>query len=95
MYAISGTAAGGADASNDNVLLRVDVATGKATVVGPIGFGKVWGLAYADKKVIAFNTSGQVIQIDPATGKGTLLATRNVQFWGAGMSPNVPANTCP
>jgi len=45
--------------------------------------------------VIGFNTSGQIIQIDPQTGAGTLLATRNVQFWGAGMSPDVPVNPCP
>ncbi|HEY3353330.1 MAG TPA: MopE-related protein [Polyangia bacterium] len=95
MYGISSTGSGGSDASSNNVLLRVDVATGAATVVGPIGFGQVWGLAYVNARVIAFNTSGQIIQIDPQTGAGTLLTTRSVQFWGAGMSPNVPANPCP
>jgi hypothetical protein len=95
MYGISATGAGGADASANNVLLRVDVATGAATVVGPIGFGQVWGLAYVHARVIGFNTSGQIIEIDPATGAGTLLATRSVQFWGAGMSPGVPVNPCP
>jgi len=95
MYGISSTTAGGGDASDDNVLLTVDTATGRATVVGPIGFGRVWGLAYVRKKVIAFATSGQIIQIDPLTGRGTLLSTTNIQWWGAGMSPNVPVNTCP
>jgi hypothetical protein len=95
MYGISSTGAGGSDASGNNILLRVDIASGVATVVGPIGFGQVWGLAYVNKRVIAFNTKGQIIQIDPTTGAGTLLSTTNVQFWGAGMSPNVPANTCP
>jgi hypothetical protein len=94
MYGISSTGAGGSDASANNVLLRVDIASGVATVVGPIGFGQVWGLAYVNKRVIAFNTKGQIIQIDPATGAGTLLSTTNVQFWGAGMSPNVPVNSC-
>ncbi len=94
MYGISSTSAGGGDASTNNVLMRVDTSTGVATVVGPIGFGKVWGLAYVNKRVIAFNTSGQIIQIDPATGAGTLLSTTSVQFWGAGMSPNVPVNQC-
>jgi hypothetical protein len=95
MYGISATLPGGADASADNVLMRVDVATGKATVVGAIGFGDVWGLAYASKKVIAFTKSGQIIEVDPLTGKGTLLATKNIEFWGAGMSPKVPVNVCP
>jgi hypothetical protein len=94
MYGISSTGAGGSDASGNNVLLRVDVATGVATIVGPIGFGQVWGLAYVNKRVIAFTANGQIIQIDPATGAGTLLKTTNVQFWGAGMSPSVPANSC-
>jgi hypothetical protein len=95
MYGISSTGAGGTDAATNNVLLRVDVATGVATIVGPIGYGQVWGLAFVGARVIGFNTSGQIIEIDPQTGAGSLLATRNVQFWGAGMSPDVPVNPCP
>jgi hypothetical protein len=95
MYGVSSTTAGGGDASSNNVLLRVDTSTGAATAVGPIGFGDVWGLAYVNAKVIGFTTAGKIIQIDPATGAGTLLATRSVVFWGAGMSPLVEVNPCP
>jgi hypothetical protein len=95
MYGISSTSSGGGDASSNNVLMRVDTATGAATVVGPIGFGKVWGLAFVNKRVIGFTTTGQILQIDPATGAGTLITTTSVQFWGAGMSPDVPINSCP
>ena len=95
MYGISSTAAGGADASGNNILLRVDTATGVAAVVGPIGFGNVWGLAYVKGRVIAFSNTGQIIQVDPQTGQGTLLATKNVAFWGAGQSPLTPVNPCP
>ncbi len=95
MYGVSSTTAGGSSASTDNVLIRVDQNTGVASVVGPIGFGDVWGLAYVNAKVIGFTTAGQILQIDPATGAGTLLATRSVVFWGAGMSPLVEANQCP
>ncbi len=95
MYGVSSTTAGGGSASGNNVLIRVDQNTGVATVVGPIGYGNVWGLAYVNAKVIGFTTAGQIIQIDPATGAGTLLATRPVVFWGAGMSPLVEANACP
>jgi hypothetical protein len=95
MYGVSSTTAGGGDATDDNVLLTVDVATGKATTVGRIGFGRVWGLAYVRKKVIAVTPAGQIIQIDPLTGKGTLVKSTGFAFWGAGMSPNVPVNTCP
>ncbi len=95
MYGVSTTSSGGGDASTNNILMRVDTATGTATVVGPIGFGDVWGLAYVKAQVIGFTTSGQILKIDPQTGKGTLLATRAVAFWGAGMSPLVQANPCP
>jgi len=95
MYGVSSTSAGGGDASGNNLLLRVDTATGQATVVGPIGYGDVWGLAYVNAKVIGFTTSGKILQIDPQTGAGTLLASRSVAFWGAGMSPLVQANPCP
>ena len=64
-------------------------------MVGPIGYGNVWGLAYVNARVIGFTTAGQILEIDPATGAGTLLATRSVVFWGAGMSPLVEANQCP
>ena len=94
MFGISSTAMGGSDASSSNVLLRVNVSTGVATAVGPIGYGNVWGLAYANSRVIGFTNSGQIIQIDPATGQGTLLASKGIQFWGAGMSPLVAANPC-
>jgi hypothetical protein len=95
MYGISSTQKGGGDASGNNVLLRVDPNSGKATAVGPIGFGSVWGLAYAGARVIAFTTNGEIVQVDPQTGKGTLLANKNIMFWGATQSPLVPENQCP
>ena len=91
----SSTSAGGGGASGNNVLLRIDTATGRAVVVGPIGFGSVWGLAYVGARVIGFTTAGQIIEINPQTGAGTLLATRSVVWWGAGMSPLVTAAVCP
>jgi hypothetical protein len=95
MYGISSTSQGGGSASSNNVLLRVDTTTGQATAVGPMGFGDVWGLAYAQSHVLAFTNSGQIIRIDPATGAGQLLSNTGVQFWGAGQSPLVSDNACP
>lgn len=94
MYGISSTKKGGGDASNDNVLIRVDTATGAATAIGGTGKAEVWGLAYAKSKVIGFTTAGQILVIDPATGSSTVTATKNVVFWGAGQSPLVPQNGC-
>jgi hypothetical protein len=95
MYGTSSTTAGGADASTNNVLVRVDTSTGVATPVGPTGYGDVWGLAYSNARVIGFTTSGQIVKIDPQTGAGTLLAQTGIMFWGAGQSPLVGDNTCP
>lgn len=95
MYGTSSTTAGGADASSDNVLIRVDTTTGVATQVGATGYGDVWGLAYSNARVIGFTTSGQIIEIDPQTGAGTLLASTGIMFWGAGQSPLVVDNPCP
>jgi hypothetical protein len=94
MYGTSATKAGGADASSNNVLIRVNTSTGVATVVGPTGYGNVWGLAYVHAKVIGFTTAGQLLQIDPATGTSTVISTTSIQFWGATMSPSVPINSC-
>ncbi len=95
MFGVSTTNAGGGDASGNNVLLRINTGTGAATPVGPIGFGWVWGLAYVNAKVIGFTTAGQIIEIDPQTGAGTLLANRSIVWWGAGMSPLTQASVCP
>ena len=95
MYGVSTTAPGGADASADNWLIRVDVKTGKATPVGPTGFGDLWGLAFANSRLIGFTNSGEIVLIDPQTGKGAQVANKGIPFWGAGTSPLVQANTCP
>ncbi|MBK6695182.1 MAG: hypothetical protein IPG50_23660 [Myxococcales bacterium] len=95
MYGVSSTSAGGGDASSNNLLLRVNVATGAASVVGPIGHMNVWGLAYANAHVIGFTTEGKILNIDPATGAGTVLAQKSVEFWGATQSPLVDGNRCP
>jgi hypothetical protein len=36
-----------------------------------------------------------ILQIDPQTGAGVQIANKGINFWGAGMSPLVPANQCP
>jgi hypothetical protein len=95
MYGTSRTAAGGGDATDSNVLMQVNPVSGVATAIGPTGFTNVWGIAYANGHVIGFNTEGKIIQINVATGAGTVVASKNVQFWGATQSPLVDANKCP
>ncbi len=88
MYAISDEGPVGDEFTN-NVLLTVDTSTGMAAPVGQIGFGGVFGCAYANGHVYAFTRDGYVIEIDRLTGTGTLRRTYPVAFWGAGVTPLV------
>ena len=91
MYGVSTKAPG--VSSTSNVLIKVNTSTAKATTVGPIGYTGVFGTAYSAGRVLAFTKTGQIIQIDPSTGDGTLVATHaGVAFYGAGTSPLVPIN---
>jgi hypothetical protein len=63
--------------------VTIDLDTRAGNVVGPIGFGCVWGLAAYGTTLFGFTCNGEVIQIDRSTGKGTLLATPGESFYGA------------
>jgi hypothetical protein len=86
----------------DNLLVKIDLATGATTVVGAgSGFPKLFGASYAQGKVFAFthDGSGNVVTIDPATGAGTFFATFNdpssgqgISFAGAGVNSLVTIN---
>jgi hypothetical protein len=75
-------------------LVKVDPTTGAATTVGGIGFQNVWGLGYYGGRIIGFTQGGQILEIDPATGAGSLLSSNGPEYWGAGVSPAVAA-ICP
>lgn len=84
----------------NNVLVKLDPATGAMqTQVGATGFPKLFGVAYANGVVFGFthDGSGDVITIDPMTGKGTLFNTfldpttgKGIPFAGAGVNSMVP-----
>ncbi len=95
MYATSAASPGGGDATSNNYLIQVNPQTGAAVPIGPTGYANIWGVAYANKHVIGFNTGGKILKIDVATGAATVLATKNIEFWGATQSPLVDANICP
>lgn len=79
-----------------NSLMKVDTSNAKATLVGTIetvdgeGFTGVFGIAYQGGNVIAFTKDGQVIKIDPETGRAELVRTHSgTSFYGAGSNPLV------
>ena len=94
MFGISATDALGNDISSDNLLITVNTQTGKATEVGHIGLGNVFGMAYYGGHVIGFDYVGEVIEIDPKTGAGMLLSKQNNHWFGGTTSPTVPVNGC-
>jgi len=90
MYAISDEGPIGNEESS-NVLLTVNTETGAAQPIGQIGYGLVFGCAYAGGKVYAFTKNGEIIEINRSSGAGTLVRSYpSIEFWGAGVTPLVP-----
>jgi hypothetical protein len=59
-----------------NVLLRIDLATGATTVVGPLGIRVQEGdVTYepATGSILGVNAGGELYRIDPATGAATVI----------------------
>jgi hypothetical protein len=84
-----------ATSQNNNILVKVDVATGAVTTVGPSGFPKLFGVSFANDKVFGFthDGTGRVITIDTNTGVGTMYGTfmdpatqHGIAFAGAGVN---------
>jgi hypothetical protein len=83
----------------NNVLVKLDPATGAMqSQLGATGFPKLFGVAFAMGEVFGFthDGSGDVVTIDPATGKGTLFnsfkdpsTNMGISFAGAGVNPMV------
>jgi hypothetical protein len=81
-------------AGNDT-LLEIDPATGTALrVVGDTTFPKLWGLGFWAGTAYGFGSTGSLVAIDVATGKGTSIpmpgAPPGLQFWGAGSTTAAP-----
>lgn len=88
MFAISDDGPSG-DEYDNNLLITVDTDSGVGSPIGQIGYGGVFGCAYANGKVYAFARTGEIIEIDRMTGQGTLVKSYPVEFWGAGVTPLV------
>ncbi len=70
-------------------LLLVNRENGSATSVGPIGFENVYALTAAWGRLYGMTDKGELIDIDPNTGAGTLLHTfPDVRFFGSASTPS-------
>jgi hypothetical protein len=82
----------------DNILVKIDPATGRATPIGSTGYPKMFGVAFALGQVFGFthDGSGHVVTIDPKSGVGTLynsftdpMTQKPISFAGAGVNAMV------
>jgi hypothetical protein len=74
-----------------DLLAKLDPISGAATVIGPTGFKRVYGIGFWGNRVFGFTDTGQFILIDPKTGAGTQVQqTTAFPFWGAGVSTSTP-----
>ncbi len=95
------TDSSGSGTQTNNVLVKIDPATGRATqTLGSTGFPKLYGAAFDQGVVFGFthDGSGDVVTIDPKTGKGTRynkfidpMTGMGISFAGAGVNSMVQA----
>lgn len=71
-------------------LVAVDTTTGNSEVLGDLGFRDVYGLALLNGVLTGFTANGQKLQIDPQTGKATVVGTVSSkgQILGAADNPS-------
>ncbi len=76
-------------------LAKIDPMTGKATIIGKVGYKGVWGLGFwkhdGENKVFGFTNTGDFLLINVQTGKGTLQnSDATKKWWGAGVTTDAP-----
>ena len=75
--------------SGEDTLVSIDRATAVTTELGPIGFDEVFGLTFAYGKLYGMTRAGDLIDIDPNTGAGTLLKSfTGLSWYGSASTPN-------
>jgi len=73
-----------ASAASLDDLVEFDLAAGTSRTVGPIGARCVWGLAAFGATLYGLTCTGDVLRIDPATGRGVTIArSPGTTFYGA------------
>jgi hypothetical protein len=85
------TKSGGVATDTNNVLMIVNNVTGTGSPkASATGFGKLWGAAYSNHRILGFSSVGEVVEINPSTGVGTLKRTYGgLSFYGATSNPTV------
>jgi len=80
----------GSPTANIDRLVRVSAPSVEGTSVGQIGFDRVSGLAFWKGRLLGVTFTGNILRIDPATGKGTLERTGLPSLYGAAVTTAAP-----
>ncbi len=76
-----------ATSRDEDWLVRVDRASGKGSVVGPIGFESVYGLTASSSELFGLTQNGDLLTIDTTTGAGRRLGNVGGSVFGASSKP--------
>jgi hypothetical protein len=78
--------------NNGNVIVECDPTNGMVLdeLATTVSYTTIYGLAGWDNKIFAFNSGGQVIEVDPNGGQYQVVANTNYQWWGAGVFTILP-----
>lgn len=71
-------------------LARVDLRSGRTTVVGPTGVDDLWGIGYWRGRLYAFSSNGEFVTLAPDTGRATVQMRTSQAWWGAGVTTIAP-----
>jgi len=87
--------ASNAQGTGNDQLVTLDPTTHAATVIGSVGFSKVYGLGYWGGTLYGFTHTGLTLQINPSTGQGTQIGSTSpsVSFSGGATTPLAPVIT--
>ena len=64
-------------------LVEFDVVNKTSKVLGPCGYGCIWGLAAYGTTLYGLTCEGRILSIDTSSGAGTQLNQTSTAFWGA------------
>jgi hypothetical protein len=74
----------GLEFGDPDVLVAVNATTGAPTLIGSIGYERVYGLSASFDWLFGTTLNGEVLLIDPSTGAGDVLfIDAEREFWGA------------
>jgi len=72
---------------NSDYLATIDPSTGVATIIGDIGYDKVYGLAFKDGGLYGVTGDEEFLRLDPLTGRGTEINHTGIRYYGMTAAP--------